>query len=148
LLSPPLLARRWLEGFATLFTAAYGAASGRLDYRWPDRRVPLRLDEPVPTEFPLNWTIRMARNIGSPDALHRRERAVAECRIAPRSRADEGRSGAVSLLLTGPERVWVTAVIRSRLELGERSAGAPCQDFEGRCCTPGGIAARYLPSIR
>ena len=28
------------------------------------------------------------------------------------------------LLLTGPERVWVTAVIRSRLELGERSAAA------------------------
>jgi hypothetical protein len=33
------------------------------------------------------------------------------------------------LLLTGPERVWVTAVIRSRLALGERSAGrASCQD--------------------
>ena len=28
------------------------------------------------------------------------------------------------LPLTGPERVWVTAVIRSRLELGERSAAA------------------------
>ena len=28
------------------------------------------------------------------------------------------------LLLTGPERVWVTAVIRSRLELVERSAAA------------------------
>jgi predicted choloylglycine hydrolase len=51
MLSPPLLARRWSEGFATLFTAAYRPATGRLDYRWPDRRVPLRLDEPVPTEF-------------------------------------------------------------------------------------------------
>ena len=51
MLSPPLLARRWSEGFATLFTAAYRPATGRLDYRWPDRRLPLRLDEPVPTEF-------------------------------------------------------------------------------------------------
>ena len=34
------------------------------------------------------------------------------------------RLGYDHLLLTGPERVWVTAVIRSRLELCERSAAA------------------------
>ena len=34
------------------------------------------------------------------------------------------RFGYDHLLLTGPERVWVTAVMRSRLELGERSAAA------------------------
>jgi hypothetical protein len=34
------------------------------------------------------------------------------------------RLGYDHLLLTGPERVWVTAVIRSRVERGERSAAA------------------------
>ena len=62
-------------------------------------------------------------------------RAVSNLRqLAERMRADPvavshepavaERLGYDHLLLTGPERVWVTAVIRSRLELGERSAAA------------------------
>ena len=39
LLQPPLLAREWDAGFATLFTAAYRPASGRLDYHWPHQRL-------------------------------------------------------------------------------------------------------------
>ena len=67
--------------------------------------------------------------------------------FAPPGRADDGRSGGGEprpsrgerfrydhLLLTGPERVWVTAVIRSRLEPGERSAAAHhMPGLEGRC---------------
>ena len=51
MLQPPLLAREWDEGFATLFTAAYRPASGRLDYHWPGRRQPLDLAGPVPAVF-------------------------------------------------------------------------------------------------
>ena len=51
MLAPPLIARRWDSGFATLFTAAYRPVSGRLDYHWPGRRVPLALHEPVPDSF-------------------------------------------------------------------------------------------------
>lgn len=39
MLRPPLLARRWAEGFATLFTAAYRPRSGRLTYHWPGDRL-------------------------------------------------------------------------------------------------------------
>ena len=52
------------------------------------------------------------------------------------------------LLLTGPERVWVTAVIRSRLSWVSGPLRRTMPGLEGRCCTPGGIAARYLRSIR
>ena len=60
-------------------------------------------------------------------------RSVELRQLAERMRADPvvshdpavaERLGYDHLLLTGPERVWVTAVIRSRLELGERSAAA------------------------
>jgi predicted choloylglycine hydrolase len=51
LLQPPLLAREWDAGFATLFTAAYRPASGRLDYHWPGRRLPLALDAALPELF-------------------------------------------------------------------------------------------------
>ena len=47
------------------------------------------------------------------------------------------------LLLTGPERVWVTAVIRSRLELGERSAAA----HHARTRGPLLYAGRYSRAI-
>ena len=58
------------------------------------------------------------------------------------------RLGYDHLLLTGPERVWVTAVIRSRLGWVSGPLRRTMAGLEGRCCTPGGIAARYLPSIR
>ena len=48
---PPLLAREWDAGFATLFTAAYRPASGRLDYHWPHQRLPLALDAALPELF-------------------------------------------------------------------------------------------------
>ena len=48
MLQPPLLARNWDEGFATLYTAAYRPAAGRLDYHWPDFTLPLSLDEALP----------------------------------------------------------------------------------------------------
>jgi predicted choloylglycine hydrolase len=51
MLAPPLLARQWDAGFATLFTAAYRPAGGRLDYHWPGLQVPLDLDRPLPDEF-------------------------------------------------------------------------------------------------
>ena len=96
-------AGRGTEGFATLYTAAYRPASGRLTYHWPDRRVPLRLDEPARPSFPLNWTIRTARNIRSPDALDRRLHGTVDptcasgpwrsVEFAPPGRADDGRSG-------------------------------------------------------
>jgi len=50
MLRPPLLARQWDEGFATLFTAAYRPATGRLDYHWPGRAVPLSLERTL-TDF-------------------------------------------------------------------------------------------------
>ena len=49
MLTPPLLARQWDEGFATLFTAAYHPVTGRLDYHWPGEHVSLALDQPTPT---------------------------------------------------------------------------------------------------
>ena len=51
LLQPPLLAREWDAGFATLFTAAYRPVSGRLDYHWPHQRLPLALDAALPELF-------------------------------------------------------------------------------------------------
>ena len=51
LLQPPLLAREWDAGFATLFTAAYRPASGRLDYHWPHQRLRLALDAALPELF-------------------------------------------------------------------------------------------------
>jgi len=48
LLQPPLLARNWDEGFATLYSAAYRPASGRLEYHWPGFTLPLALDRPLP----------------------------------------------------------------------------------------------------
>ena len=35
MLSPPLLARRWDEGFSTLYTAAYRPVCETLTYHWP-----------------------------------------------------------------------------------------------------------------
>ena len=51
MLEPPLIARQWDAGFATLFTAAYRPASGRLDYHWPGRQVELAIDRSVPGSF-------------------------------------------------------------------------------------------------
>lgn len=51
MLAPPLLARQWESGFATLFTAAYRPVSGRLDYHWPEIQVPLAIDQQVPDSF-------------------------------------------------------------------------------------------------
>lgn len=51
MLSPPLLARRWGEGFATLFTAVYRPASGRLQYHWPAQHAEIPLNGAVPAEF-------------------------------------------------------------------------------------------------
>jgi hypothetical protein len=51
MLAPPLLARQWDDGFATLFTAAYRPAGGRLDYHWPGCQLPLALDQPLPARF-------------------------------------------------------------------------------------------------
>jgi hypothetical protein len=51
MLAPPLIARQWDAGFATLFTAAYRPVSGRLDYHWPGRHVSLAVDERLPDEF-------------------------------------------------------------------------------------------------
>jgi predicted choloylglycine hydrolase len=48
MLQPPLLARNWDEGFATLYTAAYRPASGRLEYLWPGFTLPLAHDRPLP----------------------------------------------------------------------------------------------------
>ena len=51
LLAPPLIARQWDAGFATLFTAAYRPLGGRLDYHWPGHHVPLAIDQDVPDSF-------------------------------------------------------------------------------------------------
>jgi predicted choloylglycine hydrolase len=48
MLAPPLLARRWDEGFATLYTAAYRPASGGLTYHAPGASARLSLQEPLP----------------------------------------------------------------------------------------------------
>lgn len=49
--SPPLLARRWDEGFSTLYTAAYRPVSETLTYIWPGVSRPLALGEPLPDSF-------------------------------------------------------------------------------------------------
>ena len=48
MLAPPLLARRWDEGFATLYTAAYRPLSGELTYHAPGVSAQLSLQEPLP----------------------------------------------------------------------------------------------------
>jgi predicted choloylglycine hydrolase len=54
MLVPPLLAREWEGGFATLYTAAYRPASGSLTYHWPNATQSLRLDESLPEVFVIN----------------------------------------------------------------------------------------------
>jgi predicted choloylglycine hydrolase len=51
MLVPPLLAREWDAGFATLYTAAYRPVSGSLTYHWPNGTRSLALGEPLPDEF-------------------------------------------------------------------------------------------------
>ena len=51
MLEPPLIARQWDAGFATLFTAVYRPVSGRLDYRWPGHQLALALELPVPDAY-------------------------------------------------------------------------------------------------
>jgi len=51
MLEPPLLARQWDEGFATLFTAAYRPTTGRLDYHWPGHHVEFPIDRRLPGTF-------------------------------------------------------------------------------------------------
>ncbi len=51
MLAPPLLARRWDEGFVTLYTAAYRPASESLTYHWPGTTRALQLSEPLPGMF-------------------------------------------------------------------------------------------------
>jgi predicted choloylglycine hydrolase len=58
MLSQPLLARRWDQGFATLFTAAYRPTSGRLDYHWPNRHTPLSIDDALPDHFDVTFDDR------------------------------------------------------------------------------------------
>ena len=48
MLAPPLLARRWDEGFATLYTAAYRPVTGGLTYHAPGAAAELALDRPLP----------------------------------------------------------------------------------------------------
>jgi predicted choloylglycine hydrolase len=48
MLAPPLLARQWDQGFATLFTAAYRPKTGRLSYHWPDNRLEAGVDDALP----------------------------------------------------------------------------------------------------
>jgi predicted choloylglycine hydrolase len=48
MLAPPLLARRWDEGFATLYTAAYRPASGTLAYHVPGAQASLSIEQPLP----------------------------------------------------------------------------------------------------
>jgi predicted choloylglycine hydrolase len=48
MLAPPLLARRWDEGFATLYTAAYRPVSGGLTYHAPGVSAALSIREPLP----------------------------------------------------------------------------------------------------
>jgi predicted choloylglycine hydrolase len=51
MLRPPLLARRWDEGFATLYTAAYHLANRQLTYHWPQHHVRLQLADQLPAAF-------------------------------------------------------------------------------------------------
>ena len=51
MLRPPLLARQWDPGFATLYTAAYRPAAQTLTYHWPGQTRCLHLDRPPPTQF-------------------------------------------------------------------------------------------------
>ncbi len=51
MLAPPLLARRWDEGFVTLYTAAYRPASESLTYHWPGKSRRLDLAESLPGMF-------------------------------------------------------------------------------------------------
>jgi predicted choloylglycine hydrolase len=53
MLAPPMLARRWEQGFVTLYTAAYRPASERLTYHWPGHSRELRLDQPLPGSIAL-----------------------------------------------------------------------------------------------
>ena len=55
MLRPPLLARRWNEGFATLFTAAYRPGQGRLGYYWPGHERSLQLGNPLPGPFDIEF---------------------------------------------------------------------------------------------
>ncbi len=48
---PPLLARQWDAGFATLFTAAYRPVAGTLTYHWPNQTAAMSLADPVPTHL-------------------------------------------------------------------------------------------------
>jgi predicted choloylglycine hydrolase len=56
MLEPPLLARQWDEGFATLFTAAYRPVEGTLTYHWPGLRQRLALTESLPESFTVDLT--------------------------------------------------------------------------------------------
>jgi predicted choloylglycine hydrolase len=56
MLTPPLLARQWEEGFATLFTAAYRPAEGTLTYHWPGLHRRLALAEALPDAFTVDLT--------------------------------------------------------------------------------------------
>ncbi len=56
MLAPPLLARQWDEGFATLFTAAYRPVEGTLTYHWPGLRQRLALHESLPESFVVDLT--------------------------------------------------------------------------------------------
>ena len=51
MVEPPLLARQWDAGFATLFTAAYRPVAGTLTYHWPNQTAAMSLADPVPTHL-------------------------------------------------------------------------------------------------
>ncbi len=51
MVSEPLLARRWDEGFSTLYTAAYRPVSESLTYLWPGTSAFLSLGKSLPAEF-------------------------------------------------------------------------------------------------
>lgn len=51
MVAPPLLARQWDAGFATLYTAAYRPAAGTLTYHWPDQTATLPINQPTPAYF-------------------------------------------------------------------------------------------------
>jgi signal transduction histidine kinase/predicted choloylglycine hydrolase len=57
MLAPPLIARQWDEGFATLYTAAYRPRSGTLTYHWPGATWQLDVARPLPAAF----TIELGR---------------------------------------------------------------------------------------
>lgn len=51
MLEPPLLARQWEAGFATLYTAALRPRAGSLSYYWPNTTRSFTLDQPLPSAF-------------------------------------------------------------------------------------------------